>query len=76
MRAAVSTVPCGLDAQKHRNGGEPSKRHRTARRRDADHELVGPLVKMKARTGEKSLWGSLLGSSGVGEFVDTLIFGA
>lgn len=32
------------------------------------------LVKMKARTGEKSLWARLMGSSGVGEFVDTLIF--
>ncbi|WFR84505.1 queuosine precursor transporter [Arthrobacter sp. Y-9] len=32
------------------------------------------LVKMKARTGEKTLWARLMGSSGVGEFVDTLIF--
>ncbi len=32
------------------------------------------LVKMKARSGEKSLWARLMGSSGVGEFVDTLIF--
>lgn len=32
------------------------------------------LVKMKARTGEKSLWVRLMGSSVVGEFVDTLIF--
>ncbi|MGR0161665.1 queuosine precursor transporter [Paenarthrobacter nitroguajacolicus] len=32
------------------------------------------LVKMKARTGEKSLWARLMGSSVVGEFVDTLIF--
>lgn len=32
------------------------------------------LVKMKARTGEKSLWARLMGSSGAGEFVDTLIF--
>ena len=32
------------------------------------------LVKMKARSGEKSLWVRLMGSSGAGEFVDTLIF--
>ncbi|MEV7661387.1 queuosine precursor transporter [Paenarthrobacter sp. NPDC089316] len=32
------------------------------------------LVKMKQRTGEKSLWARLMGSSVVGEFVDTLIF--
>ncbi|MFB9715758.1 queuosine precursor transporter [Arthrobacter methylotrophus] len=32
------------------------------------------LVKMKARSGEKTLWARLMGSSGVGEFVDTLIF--
>ncbi len=32
------------------------------------------LVKMKTRTGEKSLWARLMGSSVVGEFVDTLIF--
>ncbi|NQD86930.1 queuosine precursor transporter [Paenarthrobacter sp. CM16] len=32
------------------------------------------LVKMKARTGEKSLWARLMGSSVVGELVDTLIF--
>lgn len=32
------------------------------------------LVKMKARTGEKTLWARLMGSSVVGEFVDTLIF--
>ncbi|MCT9625714.1 queuosine precursor transporter [Pseudarthrobacter equi] len=32
------------------------------------------LVKMKTRTGEKSLWARLMGSSGAGEFVDTLIF--
>ncbi len=32
------------------------------------------LVKMKERTGEKSLWARLVGSSGAGEFVDTLIF--
>lgn len=32
------------------------------------------LVKMKARTGENSLWARLMGSSGVGELVDTLIF--
>lgn len=32
------------------------------------------LVKMKERTGEKSLWARLMGSSGAGEFVDTLIF--
>ncbi|MFJ3958815.1 queuosine precursor transporter [Arthrobacter sp. NPDC090010] len=32
------------------------------------------LVKMKARSGEKSLWARLMGSSGAGEFVDTLIF--
>jgi uncharacterized PurR-regulated membrane protein YhhQ (DUF165 family) len=29
---------------------------------------------MKARSGEKSLWARLMGSSGAGEFVDTLIF--
>lgn len=32
------------------------------------------LVRMKARTGEKSLWARLMGSSVVGELVDTLIF--
>lgn len=32
------------------------------------------LVKMKARSGERTLWARLMGSSGVGEFVDTLIF--
>ena len=32
------------------------------------------LVKMKARTGEKSLWARIMGSSVAGEFVDTLIF--
>ncbi|KRE66867.1 MULTISPECIES: queuosine precursor transporter [Micrococcaceae] len=32
------------------------------------------LVRMKARTGEKSLWARLMGSSGAGEFVDTMIF--
>ncbi|WAH99350.1 queuosine precursor transporter [Arthrobacter sp. MMS18-M83] len=32
------------------------------------------LVKMKALTGERTLWARLMGSSGVGEFVDTLIF--
>ncbi|MFH5879834.1 queuosine precursor transporter [Arthrobacter sp. NA-172] len=32
------------------------------------------LVKLKARTGERTLWARLMGSSGVGEFVDTLIF--
>ncbi|KUM34478.1 queuosine precursor transporter [Arthrobacter sp. EpRS71] len=32
------------------------------------------LVKMKARAGEKSLWARLMGSSVVGELVDTLIF--
>ncbi|UVJ40180.1 queuosine precursor transporter [Arthrobacter sp. CJ23] len=32
------------------------------------------LVKMKARTGEKTLWARLMSSSVVGEFVDTLIF--
>ncbi|UKA76020.1 queuosine precursor transporter [Arthrobacter sp. FW306-07-I] len=32
------------------------------------------LVRMKASTGEKSLWARLMGSSGAGEFVDTLIF--
>ncbi|MFI2564341.1 queuosine precursor transporter [Paenarthrobacter sp. NPDC018779] len=32
------------------------------------------LVKMKERTGEKTLWARLMGSSVVGEFVDTLIF--
>lgn len=32
------------------------------------------LVKMKARTGERTLWARLMSSSVVGEFVDTLIF--
>ncbi|WP_311214116.1 MULTISPECIES: queuosine precursor transporter [unclassified Arthrobacter] len=32
------------------------------------------LVRMKALTGEKSLWARLMGSSVVGELVDTLIF--
>lgn len=32
------------------------------------------LVKMKERTGERTLWARLMGSSVVGEFVDTLIF--
>ena len=32
------------------------------------------LVKMKARTGEKSLWARIMSSSVAGEFVDTLIF--
>jgi uncharacterized integral membrane protein (TIGR00697 family) len=32
------------------------------------------LVRMKARSGERSLWARLMGSSGAGEFVDTLIF--
>ncbi|MFP3460648.1 queuosine precursor transporter [Arthrobacter globiformis] len=32
------------------------------------------LVRMKARTGEKSLWARIMGSSVAGEFVDTLIF--
>lgn len=32
------------------------------------------LVKMKARTGERSLWARIMGSSVAGEFVDTLIF--
>ncbi|TLM81038.1 VUT family protein [Pseudarthrobacter sp. NamE2] len=32
------------------------------------------LVKMKARSGEKSLWARIMGSSVAGEFVDTLIF--
>jgi uncharacterized integral membrane protein (TIGR00697 family) len=32
------------------------------------------LVRMKARSGEKSLIARLMGSSGAGEFVDTLIF--
>jgi uncharacterized integral membrane protein (TIGR00697 family) len=32
------------------------------------------LVKMKARTGEKSLWSRIMSSSVAGEFVDTLIF--
>ncbi|OFI38554.1 hypothetical protein BIU82_04340 [Arthrobacter sp. SW1] len=32
------------------------------------------LVKMKERSGEKSLWARLMGSSGAGELVDTLIF--
>lgn len=32
------------------------------------------LVKIKARTGEKSMWARLIGSTIVGEFGDTLIF--
>lgn len=32
------------------------------------------MVRLKARQGEKKLWARLMGSSGVGEFVDTLIF--
>lgn len=32
------------------------------------------MVRLKARHGEKKLWARLMGSSGVGEFVDTLIF--
>lgn len=32
------------------------------------------MVRMKARSGEKTLWARLMGSSGLGEFVDTLIF--
>lgn len=32
------------------------------------------LVKMKSRSGEKSLWARIMGSSVAGEFVDTLIF--
>ena len=32
------------------------------------------LVKMKARTGERTLWARIMGSSVAGEFVDTLIF--
>ncbi|MBV7294430.1 queuosine precursor transporter [Corynebacterium sp. TAE3-ERU12] len=32
------------------------------------------LVSIKRRTGEKSLWARLIGSTVVGEFVDTLIF--
>ncbi|WP_411375477.1 queuosine precursor transporter [Arthrobacter sp. MPF02] len=32
------------------------------------------LVKMKARSGEKSLWARIMGSSVAGEVVDTLIF--
>ena len=32
------------------------------------------LVRMKARTGERSLWARLLGSTVVGEFADTLVF--
>lgn len=32
------------------------------------------MVRLKARQGEKKLWMRLMGSSGVGEFVDTLIF--
>jgi uncharacterized integral membrane protein (TIGR00697 family) len=32
------------------------------------------LVKMKSRTGEKSLWARIMSSSVAGEFVDTLIF--
>ncbi len=32
------------------------------------------LVRMKARFGERRLWARLIGSTGVGEFADTLIF--
>ncbi len=32
------------------------------------------MVRLKARQGERRLWVRLMGSSGVGEFVDTLIF--
>lgn len=32
------------------------------------------MVRLKARQGERRLWMRLMGSSGVGEFVDTLIF--
>jgi uncharacterized integral membrane protein (TIGR00697 family) len=32
------------------------------------------LVKMKERFGERKLWARLMGSTGVGEFADTLIF--
>jgi queuosine precursor transporter len=32
------------------------------------------LVKMKERFGERRLWARLMGSTGVGEFADTLIF--
>lgn len=32
------------------------------------------MVRLKARHGERKLWARLMGSSGVGEFVDTLIF--
>ncbi|HKM25764.1 MAG TPA: queuosine precursor transporter, partial [Corynebacterium sp.] len=32
------------------------------------------LVKIKQRTGEKSLWARLIGSTVVGEFGDTLLF--
>ena len=32
------------------------------------------LVKLKEKTGEKSLWARLLGSTLVGEFGDTLVF--
>lgn len=32
------------------------------------------MVRLKARHGEKKLWARLMGSSGVGEFFDTLIF--
>lgn len=33
------------------------------------------LVRIKARTGDKALWARLLGSTVVGEFADTLVFG-
>ena len=32
------------------------------------------MVRLKARQGEKKLWARLMGSSGAGEFVDTVIF--
>lgn len=32
------------------------------------------MVRLKARQGERKLWMRLMGSSGVGEFIDTLIF--
>ncbi|GAA1353795.1 queuosine precursor transporter [Falsarthrobacter nasiphocae] len=32
------------------------------------------MTRMKLRSGEKRLWARLMGSTGVGEFVDTLVF--
>ncbi|WP_449374498.1 queuosine precursor transporter [Arthrobacter psychrolactophilus] len=41
--------------------------------RRADHQFLDH-GRLKARQGERKLWARLMGSSGVGEFVDTVIF--